>query len=108
MIKNGVTIEKKDNKISFYSCSEQNGRNYLYTKPFTLGEYLYFRGDRSMEELHSFHDWGKNPRLDKTIKRVIQMCRYVEKDIEANKHYDVLDILPLTARDHKADLCYDR
>ena len=62
MIKNGVTIEKKDNKISFYSCSEQNGRNYLYTKPFTLGEYLYFRGDRSMEEHHSFHDWGKNPR----------------------------------------------
>lgn len=88
MIKNGVTIEKKDNKLHFYSYSRQNGSTYLYSKPFTKGEYLYFRGNRSMDELYSFHDWGKNPRLDKTIKRVIQMCKYVEKDMDSVRGYN--------------------
>lgn len=107
MIKNGVRIEKKDNKISFYSCSEKYGRNYLYTKPFTLGEYLYFRNDRSMAELHSYNNWGKNPRLDKTIKRVIMMCRYIEKDIEVDKSYAGRDINPAEAHDKKHELYRD-
>lgn len=91
MMKSGVTIEKKDNKISFYSCSEKYGRNYLYTKAFTLGEYKYFSRDRSMQELRSFHDWGKNPRLDKTIKRVIRMYQYVEKELEMAEAYELKD-----------------
>lgn len=87
MIKNDVVIEKKNNQISFFSCSEKYGRNYLYSKPFTLGEYLYFKDDRSMNELRAFHDWGKNPRLDKTVKRVLKMCKYIEKDMEAYQDY---------------------
>ncbi len=35
-----------------------------------------------MNELHSYHGWNKNPRLDDTIDRVIMMCRYVERDAE--------------------------
>lgn len=105
MIKNGITIEKRDNKINFYSCSEKYGRNYLYTKSFTLGEYLYFRGDRSMDELHSFHDWGKNPRLDKTIKRVIKMCKYVEKDMEAAKAYEARELFTRISENPEPEFC---
>lgn len=99
MIKNGVTIEKKNNQISFYSCSEKYGRNYLYTKPFTLGEYLYFRDDRSMKELYAFRNWGKNPRLDKTVKRVIKMCKYIERDLETAQDHapKALDVFKVTA-----------
>ena len=88
MIKNGVSIEKKNMQISFYSHSEKYGRNYLYTKQFTLGEYLYFKNDRSMKELHSFCGWGRNPRLDKTVKRVLKMCRYIEKDLEEEQRFE--------------------
>ena len=83
MMKNGVIAEKKDNKLSFYSFSETFGRNYLYTKPFTQGEWRYFQKARSMNELYGFRRWGRNPRLDKTVKRVIQMQKYVEKEIVA-------------------------
>jgi len=106
MIKNGVTIVKKNNKISFYSCSEKYGCNYLYTKAFTLGEYIYFRNDRSMTELYSFRKWGKNPRLDKTIKRVIKMCKYIEKDIEAAREYAAESLIRPVA--HKSELDYYR
>ena len=108
MLKNGVTIEKKDNKIHFYSCSEQNRCIYLYSKPFTLGEYLYFRGDRSMDVLYSFHNWGKNPRLDKTIKRVIKMCKYVEKDFSDAKCYVTKLYEPVVSKKGKSVIDYDR
>lgn len=82
MIKNGVVIKKSNDRISFFGCSEAYGCNYLYTKPFTLGEWLYFKDGRSMDEIHSFNKWGRNPRLDKTIKRVLSMKKYIEKDLE--------------------------
>lgn len=104
MIKNGVTIKKENNKISFYSVTEQNGCTYLYTKPFTLGEYLYFRDARSMAELHSFHGWGKNPRLDKTIKRVIKMCKYMEKDLEASKDYYLPEVMQYATKKRDFDI----
>lgn len=81
MIKNGVVIKKSNDRISFFGRSETYGCNYLYTKPFTLGEWLYFKDGRSMDELHSFNKWGSNPRLDKTVRRVLSMKQFVEKDL---------------------------
>lgn len=80
MIKDGIEIEKNNNMIHFFGCSQKYGRNYLYSKDFTFGEWDFFKDNRSLKELHSFHDWGKNPRLDKTIDRVILMYRYMEKE----------------------------
>lgn len=42
-----------------------------------------------MNEIHSFSNWGRNPRLDKAIRRVIQRCRYVKKDLEATMEYEL-------------------
>ncbi len=53
MMKNGVIAEKKDNKLSFYSFSETFGCNYLYTKPFTQGEWKYFPKARELCSLRS-------------------------------------------------------
>lgn len=56
----------------------------------------------------TIHNWGKNPRLDKTIKRVIQMCKYVEKDIKAAKQFDALELIPVASSGRTLDICYDR
>lgn len=86
MIKNRVEIEKDTkNQVSFFFISEKYGKNLLFKKDYSKvlkGVYEYFQCGRSINELYSFHGWKKNPRLDDTIKRVLKMCRYVEKEQE--------------------------
>lgn len=79
-MKNTVVITKVDDKINFYLLSAEYGRKYLFTSNYSKGVYEYFRKGRSENELRTYRSWNRNPRLDKSVGRVIIMSKYVEKE----------------------------
>ena len=93
-MKNRIEIKKSNNQIHFYLRSEKYGRQYLFSKPFTNGEYQYFKDGCSENQLRSYNRWNRNPRLDKTVQRVIRMCGYIERDLEASMEYTTVEIMP--------------
>lgn len=70
MSKTRVTVTKHNDQLHFYlKCSE--GTAYLFSQKYTKGVYDFFRCGRSDPELHKFHNWRQNPRLDHTIEKCV-------------------------------------
>lgn len=88
-MKNQIIINSGVNELNFY-LSNQYGTYYLFTQPYTPGVYDYFRSGRSENEIRSFRNWNRNPRLDKTIEKLPMYIRfvmreYVMEDMEAER-----------------------
>lgn len=91
-MKNKIVIKKKniDKEINgkkkqvtvldFFLISEEYGRNYLFTQPFSKGVYDYFRPGRSESELKAYRRWDRNPRLDNLITRIPRHIRYIQME----------------------------
>ncbi len=84
MSKMRVTVMKKDNQIHFY-LKYRGGTAYLFSQKYTKGVYDFFRFGRTDSELHKFHNWGQNPRLDHTIERCVNPSyrRYAMDELTA-------------------------
>ena len=78
IMKNKITIQSKDNKISFY-FHVSGKRLYLFSQKFTKGVYDFFKNGRSESEIKSYSSWNRNPRLDKTITKIPLYTRYALK-----------------------------
>ena len=75
-MKNKIIVRKGNNKLNFYLLSK-TGRFYLFTQDYSKGVYHYFRNGKSENELRSYRQWDKNPRLDKTIEKLPMYIHYV-------------------------------
>lgn len=65
--------------IHFYFISEHNAY-YLFSQAFSKSVYHYFRRGRSESEIHSYNQWNRSPRLDKTIEIIPLYISYVKKE----------------------------
>lgn len=74
-----ILIRKSSNLIHFYLIFGGESR-YLFSQKFTAGVFKYFENGRTMAELRRFHQWERNPRLDKTIEKIPMYIRYVRKE----------------------------
>ncbi len=70
MSKAKVIIAKRGGQIHFY-LKRSEGTAYLFSQKYTKGVYDFFHCGRSDPELHKFHNWGQNPRLDHTIEKCV-------------------------------------
>lgn len=78
-MKNRIIINSGRNVLNFYLVNKA-GTYYLFTQKYTPGVYAYFENGRAENELRSFRDWNKNPRLDKTIEKIPMYVNYVMRE----------------------------
>lgn len=50
-----------------------------------MGVWKYFKNGRAVSEIMAFRAWNKNPRLDKTIVRLLSMIRYIKREQEQQR-----------------------
>ncbi len=76
-----VVITKSNDSLNFYMIFKKM-KLYLFSQQFTKGVYEYFKNGRSENEIRSFKNWGKNPRLDKTLSKIPMYKKFALKEAE--------------------------
>ena len=76
-----VVITKSNDSLNFYMIFKKV-KLYLFSQQFTKGVYDYFKNGRSENEIRAFKNWGKNPRLDKTLSKIPMYKKYALKEAE--------------------------
>ena len=81
MKKERIEITKSNNQIHFYLAFEGN-RHWLFSQEYSLSVYDYFRFGRSVKELREHKYLRNNPRLAKTMERILSAVKYIRKEYE--------------------------
>ena len=76
-----VVITKSNDNLNFYMIFKKV-KLYLFSQQFTKGVYEYFKNGRSENEIRAFKQWGKNPRLDKTLSKIPMYKKFALKEAE--------------------------
>ena len=77
-----IIIEKNNNYLNFYLTDKKYlpERLFLFPQKFSKGVYEYFKNGRDEREIRAFGNWGKNPRLDKTIEKIPMYVKFALKE----------------------------
>ena len=77
-----IIIEKNNNYLNFYLTDKKYlpERLFLFSQKFSKGVYEYFKNGRDEREIRAFKNWGKNPRLDKTIEKIPMYVKFALKE----------------------------
>lgn len=77
-----IVVSKGHDVLHFYL--QEKGRWYfLFSQKFSKAVWKFFENGRYEAELLAFHDWKRNPRLNKTIERIPGAMRYVRRYVMA-------------------------
>ena len=78
-MKDKIIVTKGNDQIDLYLISEGK-KLWLFSQKYSMSVYNYFRNGRSVREVMAYKDWQKGPRLNKTIKRIPGMIKYVKSE----------------------------
>ena len=78
-MKRKIIAQKVEGDLYFYLKSRHKTQ-YLFMQRYTRAVYDYFRFGISENQLRSFHNWDRNPRLDKTIEKIPLYITYVLRE----------------------------
>lgn len=77
--------DNQQNQVIDFYLRSADGKTYLFSSPFSMGVWKYFKNGRALSEIMAFRAWNKNPRLDKTIVRLPSMIRYIKREQEQQR-----------------------
>lgn len=80
-----VRLDNQQNQVMDFYLRSADGKFYLLSQPFSMGVWKYFKNGRAVSEIMAFRAWNKNPRLDKTIVRLLSMIRYIKREQEQQR-----------------------
>jgi hypothetical protein len=76
-------VVSKGHDVLYFYLQEKEGLYFLFSQKFSKGVWKFFENGRYEAELLAFHDWKRNPRLNKTIERIPRVTRYVRRYVLA-------------------------
>ena len=96
-------FDEKGNEIIRFYLHCDLGVLWMFDKPFTIGIYKYFRGNRSVCELRSYR-YSCNKKLNKLVERLPAYIRYVKQLAIEEMKYETAKVRNGPERDPDYDM----
>ncbi len=81
-MKSKVVGRKREGWVCLFLIKNGRKEYYLMRVRFSKAVIEYFDRGRSVDEIMAYSKWGRNPKMDKLIKRLPAHIRSAEKDLD--------------------------